>query len=152
MIEPLVLLERFPRLATLSNKGRLAALATVVMVPPGAVLFREGDVSDAVLLVAEGRVALSMRFPGRPEVAMLTVGNGEMLGWSGLKPGARRVASGRVVEAVTLLEFPAAALHALCEADHDVGYALMRFGFEEVSLRLHDTRLQLLDMFARQDA
>jgi CRP-like cAMP-binding protein len=114
--------------------------------------FDHGGPWHAVLLVAEGRVALSMRFPGRPEVAMLTVGSGEMLGWSGLKPGARRVASGRVVEAVTLLEFPAAALHALCEADHDVGYALMRFGFEEVSLRLHDTRLQLLDMFARQDA
>lgn len=153
MNEALLLLQDFAGLRHLAaaDMERLAAITRVLVAPTGSVLFREGDPSSSVLLVARGRVGLTMRFPGRPEVAMLTVGGGEMLGWSGLRPGARRVASGRVMETATLLELPATSLYALCEADHDVGYALMRFGFEEVSLRLHDTRLQLLDMFANQD-
>jgi hypothetical protein len=34
--------------------------------------------------------------------------------------------------------------------EHDIGYALMKRLFFAMALRLHDTRLQLLDMFGKE--
>lgn len=148
------LLEAMPGWASLAREHReaLAALATVEGAPAGTWLFREGDPSDRVYWVASGRVTLTLGIGGRPEAAVLTVGPGEILGWSGLRAGGRRVASGRVAEAVELLSWPSDALADLCERDHHVGYAVMRLAFLEVARRLEDTRVQVLDVFGRRDA
>jgi CRP-like cAMP-binding protein len=146
------LLAALPAAAALSadDRAKLAAIGTVEDVPPGTTLFEEGQPSDVVWLVAAGRIGLSMRCPGHPETTMLTVGAGELLGWSALTREARRVATGRVVERATLVGFERDALLALCEQDHDIGYAFMRLAFVELAQRLHDTRLQLLDLFGER--
>ena len=143
------LLATLPLVSSLSDEDRakLAAIGRVDDVPIGTVLFREGDRSDAIWLVAGGRVGLSMRCPGRPETLLLTLGTGELLGWSALTSDAQRVATGRVTERATLIRFERDAVQALCDQDHDIGYALMRLAFAEVAQRLQDTRLQLLDLF-----
>ncbi len=130
------------------EKQALAEMATVEEVPAGGLILEEGDPADCVYLVAEGRVTLCMRLPGRSETCILTLGEGELLGWSGLLQ-RRWVATARAAEPTTLVRFPASELLALCERDHHVGYAIMSQAFEEVADRLHQTRLQLLDMFGR---
>ncbi|MFW6052213.1 MAG: cyclic nucleotide-binding domain-containing protein [Myxococcota bacterium] len=130
------------------HRQAVAAIAERVRVPAETVLFAEGDPSDEVYVVAQGRVALSLRRTGRDETLILTVGSGELLGWSALLPLGRRVATGRTVEPTELLRLHGPDLRALCERDHDVGYAVMKQAVHELARRLHDTRLQMLDVFA----
>ena len=132
------------------DRAKLARIATLEDRPVGVTIFREGDASAAVYLIAEGLLSLSMRLPGRPEAMLLTLGPGELAGWSALTSGAVVAATGRVVERVVLMRLPRDELLALCEQDHDIGYAVMHLALGEVARRLQETRLQLLDMFAAQ--
>lgn len=59
-------------------------------------------------------------------------------------------ASGIALEESELIEFSGAELLRLCDADHDLGYLLMRRLAESLSKRLLATRLQLLDLFETQ--
>jgi CRP-like cAMP-binding protein len=142
-------LDRLPLVVDLgdSAKQHLGALAQTDRFGPGDVIFREGDPSNNVYLVSQGHVALTMAVERRGESTILTLGPGDLLGWSGLEHGRTRVATARAVESTVLFRLPSEELLELCERDHDIGYAVMKQAFSELAVRLHDTRLQLLDMF-----
>ena len=146
---PLDRLSQFPIGASLSSddRAKLAAIATLESHSLGITLFVEGDPSDSVYVVVEGRIDLTMRRPGRPDATLLTLGPGDLVGWSALTSDARRVASAHVGAPAVLVRLPRAPLLALCEQDHDIGYSVTRLAFAEVGRRLHETRLQLLDMY-----
>lgn len=148
----LQLLTGIPAMQALSvtDREKLAAVATIDEFAVGTVIFEEGSLSEASWLVAKGRVSLGMRRSGRPEVILLTLGPGDLLGWSALQADNKRVAVGRVVEQATLVRLPRRATQILCETDHDIGYVLMKLAFTEVARRLHDTRVQLLDMYGKE--
>jgi CRP-like cAMP-binding protein len=132
-----------------AERAAIADLARVEHVPAGTTLFRESDPADDLRFLVEGRVSLGMRFGGRGEVVILSLGPGELLGWSALLGGSW-TATARAVERSTLLRLPGAELSALCEREHDIGYGLMKRLFAAMARRLHDTRLQLLDMFGKE--
>ena len=146
------LLRSVARLRALGDErlAKIAALATKVEAPRGAVLFEEGEPADEIYLIVDGRLALTVAAGPGQETVLLTLGPGELTGWSGLKPHGR-VATARVQRDSTLLRLPADALLALCDEDHEIGYAVFRALFDELSHRLHDTRLQLLDMFGKRE-
>jgi CRP-like cAMP-binding protein len=50
----------------------------------GSVIFREGIVHDQFAIVISGSIALEMHIPGRGDLRILTVGHGDVLGWSPL--------------------------------------------------------------------
>ena len=147
--QPLDRLSQFPIGASLSDDDRrkLAAFATLEGHPLGSTLFVEGGPSDSVYILVEGRIDLTMRRPGQPDTTLLSLGPGDLLGWSALTTEARRVASAKVSAAAVLVRLPRAPLLALCEQDHDIGYSVMRLAFGELGRRLYETRLQLLDMY-----
>ncbi len=126
----------------------LAEMSEVVTVSAGNTLFEEGDLPGDIYVLLSGRITLSLRVPGRPETSFLSLHSGELVGWSSLLARSR-VATGRVVQSSRLLRLRASDVLELCEANHDVGYAIMRQAFEEMADRLSATRLQLLDMFAK---
>jgi len=128
------------------EKEALARMATLEERPAGTMLFQENDPPGDLYVLLSGRVTLCMRMEGRSEACFLSLRSGELLGWSALLR-RRRVATARIVERSRLVRLPASELLELCEKDHHVGYALMSRAFEELADRLHDTRLQLLDMF-----
>ncbi|MBX3248336.1 MAG: cyclic nucleotide-binding domain-containing protein [Myxococcales bacterium] len=126
----------------------LAALAEEVVVAEGAVILEEGQPASELYVVVAGRVSLCMKLVAGAESCFLTLGAGEMLGWSGLLR-RRWVATARAVEPTTLLRFRASDLLSLCEQQHHVGYVIMSQAFEEMADRLQQTRLQLLDLFGK---
>ena len=142
---------RLPAFADLDDAERatVAALARVEQVPAGTTLFRESEPADDLRFILEGRISLGMRFGGRGEVIVLSLGPGELVGWTALL-GGTWTATARAVARSTLLRLPGAELSALCEREHDIGYAIMKRLFAAMALRLHDTRLQLLDMFGKE--
>lgn len=128
-------------------RDRLAALAELREVPGGATFFREGEPSSEVMIVLAGRVSLSMHPPGGTRTAILTVNPGELVGWSGLLETRDRFAAARAVEPSRLVVFRGRELMELCESDHEIGYAVMRAAFAALAQRLHETRIQMLDVF-----
>ena len=145
------LIARLPAFTDLDEDQRaaVAALACVEPIPAGTTIFRESDPADDLRFIVDGRVSLGMRFGGRGEVIVLSLGPGDLVGWTALL-GGTWTATARAVERSTLVRLPGAALAALCEREHDIGYALMKRLFASMALRLHDTRLQLLDMFGKE--
>jgi len=131
---------------------QLAAESTIQRVAAGEIIFREGSTNDNLYLVRSGRVALEMSVPGRGAVRILTVGPGEMVGWSALLDQGRMTASAVVVEETDVVVAPAAQLRKLSETNREFGFHLMRQMADALSKRLVATRLQLLDLFAEAPA
>lgn len=89
-----------------------------------------------------------MNVPGRGAVRILTLGPGEMAGWSALLDQGKMTASAVAVQDSEVIVAAADKLRQLCETNHDFGYHLMRQMAAALSERLVATRLQLLDLFA----
>ncbi len=148
-IPPAVLAElSFAKRLSPDARAALAEIAEMETFPAGAVLFRKGDPPGGVYLVIDGRVTLTMR-AGGGESAVLSLGTDELVGWSSLLHRSR-VATATVSRAAQLVRISASALLELCERDPRVGYAIMAQAFEDVSDRLVDTRMQLLDLYGRR--
>lgn len=115
-------------------------------------VFHEGKSNHNLYFVRNGRLALEMHVPGRGAVRILTVGPGEMVGWSALLGQGRMTASAVAVDDAEVVVAPAGRLQELCTANPDFGYHLMRQMADALSKRLVATRLQLLDLFADEPA
>lgn len=125
----------------------LAEASSFRSVALGEVLFREGSPNDRLYLVCSGRLALEMNVPPRGAVRILTLGPGEMVGWSAVIGEGKMTASAVAIDETELVVAPAETLRELCEVNHDFGYYLMREMAAALARRLVVTRLQLLDLF-----
>lgn len=115
---------------------------------PGDHLFHEGDPADQFYLIREGCVALEIAGPGRA-VTFQTLHRGEIVGVSWLVPPYRWSFDARATEFTRAIAMDAACLRGKCEADHDLGYALMKRFMPVLIERLQSTRLQILDVYGR---
>lgn len=125
----------------------IAACAGNEHVEAGTRLLREGEPADRFFLIRRGAVALELQAPGRGGLVIETVHAGEVVGWSWLFAPYRWHLDGRAVEACELVVFDGACLRGKCEADHELGYQLMRRFAGNLIERLQATRLQLLDVY-----
>lgn len=114
----------------------------------GELLFRAHAPSDRWLVILRGHVALEISVAGRGTVRLLTLGPGDVVGWSAVLGGARMTTSAVAADDTEVVSFAADAVQRLCVADPLVGYHLMRHLAETLADRLVATRLQLLDLFA----
>jgi CRP-like cAMP-binding protein len=110
-------------------------------------LFKEGQESNASYLVRSGRIALEISVPGRGLTQLQTIEAGEVLGWSWLYPPYRWQFDARAVEPVRAFALDGNCLRTKCEADHDLGYEVVKRFLRQVHTRLERTRLQLLDIY-----
>ena len=130
----------------------LCRAARMVQLTAGARLFREGDLEDEIFIVSSGHVRLSMNVPGRGEVAFLTAGAGDLVGWSGLIGEGKMTATAVAVDDCVLIALSGARLKDLCASEAELGCVLMKRVAQVLSGRLLSTRLQLLDLFGSQGA
>jgi CRP/FNR family transcriptional regulator, cyclic AMP receptor protein len=127
---------------------KMAALAMICDYRAGSKLFREGSEYDRLLIIIQGRVALDMHVPGRPEVRILSLGPGDVVAWSALIGNGRMTTSAVALKDTQVVSIQARDLLSLCEANHSLGYHVMRQLGHALADRLVATRLQLLDLFA----
>ncbi len=77
-----------------------------------------------------------------------TLQRGEVVGWSWLFEPYRWQFDARATRAdARVVGFDGACLRGKCEADHELGYQLMRRFAASLIERLQATRLQLLDVY-----
>jgi len=116
----------------------------------GEYLFRESEPANEFFLIRHGKVALEIVAPGQAQIVFMTLGEGEIAGASWLVPPHRWTFDARAVELVRAIGIDAACLRGKCEADHDLGYEMMKRFLPVFVNRLHATRLQLLDVYGKR--
>ena len=126
---------------------KLATLVTSCDFPAGAVLFQEGAVNPQLYLIVAGEIGLEMCVPARGCTRILTLGPGDLLAWSSLLGEGRMTATAVALSPAKLLAASAPDVGALCLADREFGFELMRGMALALSKRLIATRLQLLDLY-----
>ncbi|MBZ4417477.1 cyclic nucleotide-binding domain-containing protein [Myxococcus sp. RHSTA-1-4] len=97
----------------------LAARAQVMELPAGRYVFRKGDTSDELYLLARGAAYVLAEDGGEDEVVN-QLGSGTVFGEIGMLAGERRSASVRTAAASTVVRIPRAALLPLLEADAEL--------------------------------
>jgi CRP-like cAMP-binding protein len=125
----------------------LAGCARNVRFATGEFVCRDNDEANASFLIREGKLAIEIDVPGRGVVQLETLGPGEILGWSWLFPPYRWHFDARAIEPTRAVALDGTCLRAKCEADHDLGYALVKRFLYQLQQRLERSRLQLLDVY-----
>lgn len=110
-------------------------------------LFHSDDPADWIYLLRHGRVALEVVTPGHGAVQFQTLGEGEIVGLTWLLPPYHWGYDTRATELTRAIALDATCLRDKCEADHDLGYALLKRFLPIVVQRLQSMRLQLLDVY-----
>jgi CRP/FNR family cyclic AMP-dependent transcriptional regulator len=130
-------------------RSRLAGLAELTTYPAGATVLREGVVVDSLGVVVDGRLALRLNVPGRDVVTILTVEEGDFIGWSALVPPHRATSTIIALEPTTVVTFEGSALRDALDSDPALAAAVLWRVLDAVARRLAATRTQMLDLFAR---
>jgi CRP/FNR family transcriptional regulator, cyclic AMP receptor protein len=130
----------------------IAGCARNEPVESGTMLMREGEPAERFWLIRRGIVALELYVPGREPLVIETLEPGDVVGWSWLFPPYRWALDGRAHGECHLVVFDGVCLRRKCEADHDLGFALMSRFAADIVGRLQATRLQLADVHGRATA
>lgn len=125
----------------------IAGCAINVRFEPGEFLAREGEEAKWFYILRHGRAALETFSPQKGPLVIQTVGEGEILGWSWLLPPYHWRFSARAMDLVRAVALDGECLRGKCEADHELGYQLLKRFAEVVAERLSATRMQLLDLY-----
>jgi CRP/FNR family transcriptional regulator, cyclic AMP receptor protein len=113
----------------------------------GAYIAHEGAPADDFYLLREGRVALQIAEPGRGAATFLTLGPGDVFGVNWLVPPYSWTYDARALDLTRAIAMDGKCLRNKCEADHHMGYDIMKRLMPIVIDRLHTTRLQFLDLY-----
>jgi CRP-like cAMP-binding protein len=123
----------------------LAADSFPAEFPAGERILHEDAAANRFYLIQEGRVDIeSLVKDGEPR-HIQTVGPGDLLGWSWLFPPYCWHFDARAVAHVKAICFYGKHVREVCEANHDLGYELMKRVSETLIQRLQHTRCELLE-------
>ena len=116
----------------------------------GDIVFRQGDAAEHVFLVVDGNVSLEICAAGAGCTQILTLGPGELLGWSSVLEQLSYTARARALNTTRVVALNVAQLLTICERDPQFGYELMRRTALALAKRLSATRMQLLNVYGPQ--
>lgn len=113
----------------------------------GDYLFHEGGSAHEFYLLREGRVALQINDPARGPIVFQTLQPDEIVGVSWLIPPYRWDYDAKALDYTRAIAMDADCLRNKSEADHDLGYEMMKRFVPILVQRLQSTRLQILDVY-----
>jgi CRP-like cAMP-binding protein len=128
---------------TISGCGKLEHFESNVW------LAREGDPAQAFYLIRRGQASIEVHMPQYGGMILQTVKPGDIVGWSWLFPPYRWTSDVKARDDLTVIAFDGLCLREKCERDPGLGYRLMKDFARIMTQRLQDTRLQLLDIYGR---
>jgi CRP/FNR family transcriptional regulator, cyclic AMP receptor protein len=148
MITMADLLSEQPFLAGMrpAHLERLSYYARRSVFRAGARVFTEGGHANRFWIIRDGEVRLDAHVPGKPDVAIESLGPGAVLGWSWLFPPYTWQFSAIAVQPTLTIEFTGTDLRQLSGGDHELGYELTRRLMALVVERLQATRARLVSV------
>jgi len=147
MLEPI--LRGYPLFAGLSDKFLevISGCARDVRFEAGEYLVREGEPANQFYLTRDGMVGLEISAAGRGTSTFQKVRRNEIVGISWLVPPYRWRYDAKAIESTRTIAIDAACLRQQSDADHDLGYEMMKRLLPMIVQRLQTTRLQILDIY-----
>ena len=127
----------------------IASCATPVSFQAGQVIYHEGDPADQFLVILNGKVAIEIFSAERGSLVIKTVSAGEVLGWSWLFAPYLRRFDARALKQTSAVALDGKVLREKAEADHRLGYELLKRFSSVVVDRLKATSVQLLDIYGK---
>lgn len=130
---------------------QIVAIGHTATFRAGETIINAGEPSDDLYLVQQGMVEVLVASggivdtPGAPEMQpVVQLGQGQVFGEMALVDQGARSATIRAVEDPTVLfVVPRAAFWTLCEADHHIGFIVMRNIACDLSFKLRHRNLSL---------
>jgi CRP-like cAMP-binding protein len=123
----------------------LAESAMVTEFKAGEWIFRQGDPANRFYLILEGKVLIESESKERGMVPIRTFGPGDDLAWAWLFPPYYMHFSACAIEPTRAIFFYGTRLREKCEANHELGYQLMKRIAEIVVQNLNATQKRLLE-------
>jgi CRP/FNR family transcriptional regulator, cyclic AMP receptor protein len=118
---------------------------------PGHWLFQQGEQANRFYLILEGKVRIESEVKELGMVPIRTLGPGDDLGWAWLFPPYRMHFSARAIEPTRAIFFYGTRLREKCEANHELGYQLMKRVAEVVVRNLNATQQRLMEFTHASD-
>jgi CRP-like cAMP-binding protein len=131
-----------------AQRRSLAECAMEAGFVAGELIFREGDVANRFYFIRQGSVALESEQDDAEPTRIQTLGPNDLLGWSWLFAPYRWHFTARALESVSAIFFYGTRLREQCEAEPELGYALVTSMAKVMMSRLQATRRQLLGLSA----
>jgi CRP-like cAMP-binding protein len=131
---------------TLRQYQILADCAMQSRFKTGEAIFNEGDPANRFYLIQKGKVVLESRTLDGGVVPIQTLGPGEVLGWSWLFPPYSWHFGARAEEETDAIFIYGTPLRNECEADHELGYELLKRMAEVILARLQSARRKWLGL------
>jgi CRP/FNR family transcriptional regulator, cyclic AMP receptor protein len=125
----------------------IVGCASNVRFEAGHIIFREGEDANKFYLIRYGKVALQMVSERRGPITVLTIGEGEILGWSWLFPPHHYRFTARTLGPTRAFAIDGQCLRGKAEQDHDLGYQLLKRWAPILERALDATRLQLVNVY-----
>ena len=125
----------------------LTGCAQNVVFSTDDVIFRQGEEANVFHLIRTGQVALQLFADRRGPLTILTLREGDVLGWSWLSPSARWKFTARALEPTRAISLDGKCLREKAEADHDFGFELLKRFVHVIENRVRATSLQLLNVY-----
>jgi CRP-like cAMP-binding protein len=129
---------------------QIESISDEVEFAEGDVIFRENTPAENLYLMIEGNVSLEICAPSVGCRRILSVGKGELLGWSPVLENERYTATARALTPVRAVRMNGRQILTLCENDPRLGYHFMQRAALALSKRLSATRLQLLNVYGTE--
>ena len=137
----------FARVLTEPQLEQLFRCGSVLELPAGAYVFREGDAAEQFYLIRSGQIALDQQEPGKATTRTETLVSGGVLGFSWLFEGGRWTLDARVVEPAELFALDGACVRKQMQDDPAMGLAISTQLIHQLYARLERVRLQRLDVY-----
>ena len=137
------------------NRRQLALLtdcAMAVQFKKGQLIFREGEPANRFYLIETGKVNLESGGEEGNSVVIDTIGAGDLLGWSWMFQPYAWHFTARAVEATTAIFFYGTILREYCEADHSLGYELLKRMSLVMYQRMQAARTKMLTIHQFSEA
>ena len=123
----------------------LADSAMETQFKAGQWIFRQGDPANRFYLILEGKVSIDSEVRERGMIPIRTLGPGDDLGWAWLFPPYYMHFSAWPIEPTRAIFFYGTRLREQCEANHELGYQLMKRIAQVVIQNLNATQQRLLE-------
>jgi len=113
----------------------------------GDVLFKEGDSSDTLYILVEGKVRMSKHVANVGEEALSILERGDYFGEMGLLDDSPRSANAIVNEDSKLLIVRRSSFLAFMEQNHDIAYKILLTFLRRLCERLRETNEKISGLF-----
>ncbi len=143
------LLEKHPFFVSLSKEHLkiLAGCGKNLHFQAGTFLAREGDPAAHFFVIRKGRVSVEIANPPAGTIAVQSLDESEIVGWSWLYPPHVWQFDVCATQETSVISLDGECLREKCEQNHELGFQLMKAFSRIMTRRLAATRLQLLQVY-----